>query len=87
MDEGVRDLILKKIETVEYKLNKIETKIDKNAENIFNLKLDMVQRHAICKEDCQSKINKLRLSVAKVIGVAAAGGIAGGGLEYVLKLF
>jgi len=84
--KDVTTLILDKIDGVSEQLKKLEEKVEKHTETINSFKLETLHKQAICREDCHAKINKLRFTMAKLLGVAAAGGLAGEGLDYLLKL-
>ena len=84
--DDISKLIIDKIDTLHAKVESIEDKVDKHADALNNFKLETLRNHSACREDCNAKFYKLRLNMVKVLGVAAAGGVAGQGVEYILKL-
>ena len=84
---AVERLILDKIDTLHQKVEGVEVKVDLHNEHLHNFKLETLRNHAACKEDCHAKINKLNLTIVKVIGIAGAGGVAGQGLDFLLKTY
>jgi len=81
MDKCIQDLIIKKLDS-------LEGKIDRNTTAFNDFRLKVVKEQAVCKADCKNDITKMKFSLFKLVATIGASGTVGGGVSHLItKLF
>jgi len=81
MEDNVLQLILKKIES-------LEMKVDRSSDILADFKIQVQKEQYTCKADCKEDISNLKTNYFKLLIYLASSGTIGGGIAHALaKVF